>query len=233
MQLPLIVINFSVKPDAEAEFNRFYHSEFLPHLLKESPEIKNIRRYEEFGVGGSLRWYNKQFLTIYQLNGTDDLFKTDAIFERPSVIDAVKKFREWKDKALRNFSRINFQHTWSHQRQPADGAFNGRPFFLWQLEMKEELDKEFQTWYEQTYLPLQIAEIPTWAGARRYESVGKQPVRRLTFFEAADETTFSRCLTDLRSAHRIGDNLDWQKRVEAAVTWQDATSFRPFYRWPD
>ncbi len=233
MELPLIVINFSVNPDAETEFNRFYHREFLPHLHKESPEIKNIRRYEEFGVGASLRWYNKQFLTIYQLNGADALGSVNAIFERPSVVDVIKTFREWKDKALRNFSRINFQHTWSHQRQSADGAFSGRPFFLWQLEMKEELDKDFQNWYEQTYLPLQIAEIPTWASARRYESVGTQPVRRLTFFEANDETTFARCLADLRSNHRVSENLEWQKKVEPAVTWQDASSFRPFYRWPD
>lgn len=233
MELPLIVINFSVNPDAEVEFNRFYHREFLPHLHKESPEIKNIRRYEEFGFGASSRWYNKQFLTIYQLSAIDALGAVDAIFERAAVNDVVKKFREWKDKALQNFSRINYRQTWTHQRNSADGMLSGRPFFLWQHEMKDDLDKDFQSWYEQKYLPLQIAEIPTWAGAHRYESVGKLPVRRLTFFEANDEKTFARCLSDLRSNHRVSENLEWQKKVEAAVTWQDASSFRPFYRWPD
>lgn len=233
MGLPLVLINFSVNPEAESEFNRFYHHEFLPHLLKESPEIKNVRRYEEFGVAGSLRWYNKQFLTVYQLTVPEAIAQADAIFGRPAVSDVVKTFRDWKDKALRNFSRITFQHTWSHQRKPVDGAFSGRPFFLWQLEMKPELDKDFQDWYAQFYLPRQISEVPTWSGANRYESVGKEPTRHLTFFEAPDESTFLRCLSDLRAAHRIEENLAWQKRVESAVTWQDTTSFRPFFRWPD
>ncbi len=129
MESPIILINFSVNPDAEAEFNRFYQHEFLPKLLKSSPEIKNIRRYEEFGVGGSLRWYNKQFLTIYQLTGAEAITKADAIFERPEVSDVVTRFREWKEKSIRNFTRITFEHTWSHSRKPAEGPFASRPFF--------------------------------------------------------------------------------------------------------
>jgi len=101
------------------------------------------------------------------------------------------------------------------------------------LEMKPELDAGFQQWYEQDYLPLQVAEIPTWVGCRRYTSVGTQQSRHLTVFETSDETTLSRSLQDLRAVHRIEQNLEWQKRVEPAVTWQDASTFRPIFRWPD
>ncbi len=98
--------------------------------------------------------------------------------------------------------------------------------------MRPEVDVEFQEWYEQQYLPLQIAEIPTWSGAVRYKSAGREPIRHLTFFETADETTLVRCLTDLRAASRIEDNYEWQNRVEPGVSWHDATSFRPIFRFP-
>src|SRR6266404_5482617 len=62
MSRPIMVVNFSVPQDMAPEFTDFYHHEFLPHIFKHSPEIYNIRRYEEFGVGASLRWYNKQYL---------------------------------------------------------------------------------------------------------------------------------------------------------------------------
>lgn len=233
MANPLVVINFSVTADAEAEFNRFYNRTFIPQLLKASPEILNARRYEEFGVGGSLRWYNKQFLTIYQLDETASPSKPDAIFERTAVAELVEQFREWKDKSLHNFSRINFEPTWQHARMPGNGSLAGRPFFLWQLELKPELDAEFQRWYQDEYLPFQIAEIPTWIGAHRYVSVAREPKRHLTFFEADDEATLARCLTDLRAPHRIADNYEWLRRVQPAVTWHDATSFRPIFLWPD
>jgi hypothetical protein len=68
---------------------------------------------------------------------------------------------------------------------------------------------------------------------RRYQSVGATPVRHLTFFETAHEPGLMRSLEDLRSNHRIEQNYEWQKRVEPAVSWQDASSFRPIYRLPD
>ena len=231
MSKPFILVNFSVPPDVTPQFTEFYQHEFLPAVMAASPEIANIRRYEEFGVGGTLRWYNKQYLTIYQLVDEKAIARADAIFQNTAVQSVVAKFREWKDRSLRNFSRMTFTPTWSHKRQTEE-LFSG-PFFLWQLEMKPELDAEFQKWYQNEYLPLQVAEIPTWSSARRYQSHGTEQPRHLTFFETANEPNLLRALEDLRSAHRIQANYDWQKRVEPAVTWQDATSFRPIYRWPD
>lgn len=231
MSKPLIVVNFSVPPDVAPEFTAFYHHEFLPHMAKHTPEIHSIRRYEEFGVGASLRWYNKQFLTIYQLADESAIVRSDAIFETAAVENAVKRFRDWKGKSLRNFSRMTFVPTWKHKRQIGD-EFSG-PMFVWQHELKPELDADFQKWYEDEYLPLQIADIPTWSSCRRYRSHGVEQVRHLTVFETTSEDTLSRCQDDLRSAHRIQANYEWQRRVEPAVLWHDATSFRPYFRWPD
>jgi hypothetical protein len=226
-----MLVNFSVPPDVTPEYTRFYHHEFLPCLMEHSPAIFNIRRYEEFGVGGTLRWYNKQYLTIYQMHEGTTAKDGDEIFQNPAVAGVLKRFKEWKEKSIFNFSRIMFERSWTHKRQDTE-PFSG-PFFLWQLEMKPEHDLEFKRWYENDYLPLQVADIPTWASVRRYQSQGQTPVRHLTCFEAAHEPGLLRSIEDLRSNHRIEQNYEWQKRVEPAVSWHDASSFRPIYRLPD
>jgi len=228
----LVLDGFSVSPASESEFNQFYHHEFLPKLEEASPEIANLRRFEEFALGGSARWYRKQFLTIYQLTDGTTAEQADAMFGKPEVKDVVLRFRERSEEVVSNFSRTTFLPGWCHARTNGQLHFTG-PMFFWQLEMKPELDAAFQKWYEQDYLPLQVAEIPTWAGCRRYKSVGTPQSRHLTVFETSDESTLSRSLQDLRAVHRIEQNLEWQKRVEPAVTWQDASTFRPIFRWPD
>jgi hypothetical protein len=231
MTHPMMLVSFSVPPDVTPEFTRFYHHEFLPQILHNSPELANIRRYEEFGVAGTLRWYNKQYLTFYQFVDDAAVKSADELFQRAKVESVVKRFREWKEKSLFNFDRRIFMPTWRHKRQTGQD-FDG-PFFLWQTEMKPKLDEEFVEWYEKTYLPLQVADLPTWSSVRRYSNTTADQTRRLTLFECANEPALLRSLEDLRSAHRIQENYDWQKRVEAAVTWQDVTSFRPIYRAPD
>jgi hypothetical protein len=231
MSRPLILVNFSVPQDVAPKFTAFYHHEFLPRIMEHSPDIHNIRRFEEFGVGASLRWYNKQYLTIYQLKDSDAVAQSDAIFQNAGVEAVVKRFREWKDSSLRNFSRITFVPRWTHKRQTADD-FSG-PMFVWQHELKSEFDAQFQKWYQEEYLPLQIADIPSWSGCRRYISHGTEQTRHLTIFETTNEETLARAHEDLRSPHRIDANYEWQRRVEPAVIWHDATSFRPYYRWPD
>lgn len=231
MSKPIILVNFSVPPDVAPEFTTFYHHEFLPCIARESADVANIRRYEEFGVGASLRWYNKQYLTIYQLVDEEAVARADSIFQNTAVEGVIKQFRQWKDKSLRNFSRITFVPGWAHKRRTAD-EFSG-PFFLWQLEMKPELDAEFQKWYQDEYLPLQIADIPTWSNCRRYKSHASDQTRHLTIFETADEQTLARSVEDLRAPHRIQANFEWQRRVEPAVSWHDASSFRPIFRFPD
>lgn len=229
---PIMIVNLSISPEEEAAFNEFYHHKFLPEMLKAVPQILSIRRYEELGIGGTLRWYDKQFLTLYELAPDTNLEKVDGFFALPVLHKVMEEFSAWKTKSLRNFSRITFRPRWTHERKAADGQFGSRPFFLWAHEMKPDLDRGFQSWYENEYLPLQIADIPSWSMVHRYTSVNREPVRHLTFMEAATEEVLIRCLTDLRAGVRISENYEWKKRVDAAVNWHDATSFRPIYRRP-
>ncbi len=229
---PIMVVNITVPPEKVAEFDAFYHHRFLSAMLKDSPEILSIRRYEEAAISGTLRWYNKQFLSIYELDSEASIEKADEMFTRPSIADLVGEFKQWKANHLRNFSRITYLNTWSHERSAWDGPFGSRPIFVWAHEMKPELDDEFQEWYENCYLPLQIADIPGWTSCRRYTSVNHEQKRHLTVFEAADDANLTRCLNDLRAGHRVSENHEWQRRVQAAVLWQDAASFQIIYRRP-
>ncbi len=232
MDTSLILVNFSISPEVEIEFNHFYHRKFLPELMKHSPEIDRIVRYEEFATAGSLRWYNKPFLTFYQLScsASDNI---DEIFARPQVADVIKEFGQWKQRHLTNFARITYVPRWKHRRKRAESALLTGPVFVWQHEVRTESEDEFERWYEDDYLPLQIAEIPSWSGARRYKSVSRNPDRYLTVFETDNEATLARSMTDLRTPQRLSENMSWQRRVEAAVTWQDAATFRPIFCWPD
>lgn len=229
---PLMVVTMSVPPEKEPEFNSFYHHRFLPAMLHAAPEISSIRRYEESGVNGTLRWHNKQFLTVYELASEHVIAMADELFARPSLSDLMGEFKQWKNNHLRNFSRITLKHSWSHARTPVDGSFGSRPIFIWWHEMKAADDEAFQEWYENSYLPLQISDIPCWSACRRYASVGREQTRRMTVFEAPDEALLSRCLNDLRAGHRAQENFEWQRRVESSVIWQDAASYRIIYRRP-
>ncbi len=229
---PIIVVSLSVAPEQHAAFTEFYHHHFLPAMLKETPEVVNIKRFEEMGSGGSLRLYNKQTVTIYELKHDYDVAKADELFARESLKETVEAFSNWKSKSLRNFSRISYQQTWASDRNASRAIFHDNGLFLFALDMKAPLDQEFQTWYETEYLPLQTADIPGWTSVRRFSSVGREQPRTLTFFEAADEDGVTRCLKDLRAAHRINQNYEWQRRVEEGSVWHESVSLRAIYRRP-
>lgn len=227
-----MMITLGVAPEKEGEFNEFYHHRFLPGLLACAPEVLRITRFQELNISGSLRWYTKQFLTIYEFENEADIAKSDEIFKRQGISELVTEFQSWKTNDLRNFSRVNYLPRWQHERGSEDSDFGLRPFLLWAHEMKPEFDDSFQDWYENDYLPMQIADIPGWTSCRRYSSVGKEPIRHLTFFESQDEASLMRSFDDLRALHRTTQNREWKRRVEAGVTWHDATSFRCIYRRP-
>lgn len=229
MDSNLVLVSFGISPQVEVEFNRFYHRSFLPALLKQSPEIDRIIRYEEFTPGGSLRWYNKPFLTFYQLAPAVEVEQVEQIFSREAVGDLVKEFGQWKTNHLVDFSRVTYSPRWLHKRSRSYlNSFTG-PLFVWQHEANADKEDEFEQWYENDYLPLQIAEIPTWSGARRFYCKDRTPVRYLTVFETDNEVTLTRSMTDLRSPQRLSENMLWQKRAEEAIAWQDAATFRPIF----
>ncbi len=226
---PLMIITLGVAPEKEGEFNEFYQHRFLPAILASAEDVVSIRRYEEISSPGTVRLQTKQYLTIYELNGAEVLGRADDIFKTQSMRDLVTEFQEWKNNDLRNFSRINYQPCWTHDRGTPDGPFGTRPLTLWSLDVRDTRDFEFKEWYENTYLPLQIADIPGWCAVRRYCSDKREPKRYLTFFESNDESALNRTVSDLGALHRVSQNREWKRRVEAAAAWHEVISLRCVY----
>ncbi|MBX9692424.1 MAG: hypothetical protein K2Z81_08575 [Cyanobacteria bacterium] len=226
---PLMIIALGVAPEKEGEFNEFYQHRFLPAVLASSADVVSIRRYEELTAPGTVRLQTKQYLTIYELDGVEALGRSDGIFQSEGMRDLVTEFQAWKNNDLRNFSRINYQPSWTHERGTPDGPFGARPLTLWSLDVEPDLDVDFNNWYEATYLPLQIADIPGWCAVRRYFSQNRDPKRFLTFFESADESALNRSVGDLGALHRVSQNREWKRRVERAAVWHEVMSFRCVY----
>jgi hypothetical protein len=231
MAAALYVVSLSVDPDREADFNRYYHGEHIPAVIADVDGIRSVRRYEQFGVDGSLRWYQRQFLTIYELDGERDLDRLGDEGLLPSTHPAMVSWQGWANH-LHDAERRTFRAVYEHPRTPWDGPFGSRPFFLVTADIGADDEPEFARWYHEEYLPRNVAEVPTWAAVRRYASAGSAPRRTFVVYEAGDEAGLQRSLASMRGAARLEENLSWH-RWEPAISYEDAAMFRPIYRWPD
>ncbi|RUR84935.1 DUF4286 family protein [Chlorogloeopsis fritschii PCC 9212] len=229
---PLMTVSLRVDPEAEAGFNEFYHHVYIPRLLEVIPELISARRYEEYGVEGSLKWFTKQFLTIYEF-GSEALIDTGIKALNRAGREAEKEtWKRWGTNHLHDVRNITYRETYAHERVSWDGAFGSRILFIVTVEVKPEQEPEFRRWYEEEYLSKIMADVPTWAACRRYTSVNAVPTRYLTIYEAASQTELERSFALMRSPHRFGSNADWNSWVGRAITYQDASSFRPIFRRP-
>lgn len=232
---PIMIVSLTVDPEKEAEFNDFYHHRYIPRLLDAVPELISARRYEEFNVEGSLRWFTKRFLTIYE-------FASEAVIDHalkklvgPDREQERAEWDRWKATHLHDVSRKIYGETYAHARVPWDGPFGSRPFFLVSVEVNPLQEPEFTAWYETRYLPKNLADVPTWAACRRYTSLDREPTRYQTIYEAWSEEGLKESLGLMRAPHRLGENAAWHKwdsGERPAITWEDATSFTPIFRYP-
>lgn len=232
MTATILMQTLRVAPQEEAAFTEFYHHRYLPRVLDLVPEIKCVRRYEEWGLEGSLAWFRKRFLTLFEIEAADPAAAFTAGLARPGGEAEQAEWSGWRDRALRDVELTVYRQSWCHARLPCDGPFGGRPFFMVSVEVAEEEEEAFRAWYEEDYLPKTMADIPTFLACRRYASLEREPRRAHTVYEAADEAGLARSFQLLRAPWRYGSNEDWAGRVGPQITWQDAAAWRPIYRRP-
>lgn len=231
----LLMISLKVDFDKAGEFNDFYHHRYIPRLLEVVPELVSARRYEEYNVDGSLRWYVRQYLTIYEFASEDVIEDGVRALERPGREAERAEWTRWIDSSVHEVSRTVYRPVYAHPRAPADGPFASRPFFMVSVEVRPERESEFNQFYHGVYLPRVLADGPTWAACRRYKSEGRSPTRYITVYEAPSVAEFSECLAQLRSPSRQSENLSWhrwQSGDAPAILWEDAASFKPIFRCP-
>lgn len=233
MDMAVMMLSLRVRPQDEAAFTEFYHHRYLPRVLELVPEIRAIRRYEEWGVEGSLAWFRKRFLTLYEIEAEDPAAALTAALARPGGEAEQAEWARWRDSgALMDVDRTLYRQSWEHPRRPPGGPFGTRPFFRVSVEVVPGQEEAFRAWYEEDYLPKTMADIPTFVAARRYTSIDREPACAHTIYEAADEAGLVRSFQLLRAPWRYGSNDDWASRVGPQIAWQDAAAWRPIYCRP-
>ncbi|WLT38397.1 hypothetical protein NON20_00125 [Synechocystis sp. B12] len=139
----LLVISLRIAPAAEAAFTEFYHHHYIPKLLEVVPEIITARRYEEYGVAGSLKWFSKRLLTFYELAPNVSLEQINSALSRPGREEETATWQHWKVNALQDLSRVAYQQTYAHSRCPWDGIFGNRPFSKSALKLNRRRNRNF------------------------------------------------------------------------------------------
>jgi len=233
----LVLASFRLDVEPEAPFSAFYHHRYLPALVGAVPEICAAWRYQEHQVAGSLRYYRKQFVTILECDSSDAGARALEVIERRSGRDPTE--REWQDWCARAVHDLEpprlYLERWAHPRKPLDGNFASRPFFMVSVELEVGREQAFHDWYEKEYLPRNVADVPSWVACRRYSSVGRQPVRHLAIYEAADLPGLDASLEAMRAPFRMAENMSWKRwdsGEQPAIVWEDAAMFKPIFRMP-
>ncbi len=233
---PLVLVWVGVDHTKEAEFNAFYHHRYLPKLLQSIPEIESAWRYTEHNVDGSLRYYSKKELTIYQArSGVSGEELLDFITLRPGPESERAEWEQWKAEFHFHEAATVYHPRYVHPRKCSAGPFGLGPFFMVSVEVRAEEEERFNAWYEGVYLPCNLSDVPTWTGCRRYRSQGRDPARTLTVYQARDVAGLALSLESMRAPHRLDENASWQQwdsGPEPVITFEDAASYRPIFRYP-
>ncbi len=248
---PIMVVAFSLEEAKQAEFDRFYQHQYLPKLLSVAPEIKNIVRYQSDRrvPATASEAPSGEFLTIYELASTESLKNTDEIFTRTGLAEEMAEFKRWKEQ-VSGFSRINYQLTYEHARRPAAGRFGNQHLLYFTSEVLPEKVEEFRQWYQVSYLPRLMADIPSISALRRYSSwsgnaitaeksddklIDKpaKPVGQfLTVMESANELTLASSIERMAAPHRLQENEAMQKWLDTAVKFTASNTYKPIFSMP-
>jgi len=246
---PIMVVAFSLEQAKQAEFDRFYQHQYLPKLLSVAPEVKNIVRYQSDRAASTTASEAAagEFLTIYELASTESLKNTDEIFTRTGLAEEMAEFKRWKEQ-VSGFSRVNYQLTYEHSRRPAAGRFANQHLLYFTSEVLPEKVEEFRQWYQVSYLPRLMADIPGISALRRYSTwsgsapvdanakvTGKTPKpvgQFLTVMESADEVTLAASIERMAAPHRALENEAMQKWLDTAVKFTASNTYRPIFSLP-
>ncbi|SEO25580.1 hypothetical protein SAMN02990966_01388 [Rhodospirillales bacterium URHD0017] len=226
----MILVSFRLDVEQEAPFSEFYHHRYIPDLMRAAPAIRSARRYQEHHVTGSLKYYRKQFVT---------LLECDSVESARGVLPAMggnAEWQQWRSSAIHDLDPpCVYRQRWAHPRTSWDGNFGSRPFFMVSVELRDEQAELFHEWYEQDYLPKNVADVPSWIACRRYSSEGRAPVRHVAIYEAFDLAGLDASLDMMRAPFRMSENMAWKRWDTGdcpAITWEDAATYKPIFRRP-
>jgi hypothetical protein len=196
----LLMVWADIDPEYEAEFNRWYDEEHVPHLLT-VPGFLSAGRYE--ALKGS-----PKYLALYELEDHNVLRSAaylDAVKYRPSSA----RERAGTSRIARNFLRNPYRQIFPVHTDPVEGTRGPAAFLqMGRIDIPAVVEEEFNDWYNTAYIPPYLA-CPGCLGARRYVAVDGQP-KYLTLYEFANPT-----VSETPEWDRARDSNPWSNRIRA------------------
>ncbi|MBS1997129.1 MAG: hypothetical protein JSS86_12490 [Cyanobacteria bacterium SZAS LIN-2] len=184
---PLMVVSFEIDKEFAVAFNDFYNKKFLPDLLALSPELRSIQRFEAFQPETMAA--TGAYQTFYQLDSLETLAKTDAIFGKAEFAETLLQFRHFKERALLEFSRVNYEPIYNAEA-PASSTGLQQPAVEYCCLVRQNVDpgreEEFLNRYVETYLPGVLAAAPDLLACHVFKACEPAYLSILTIYQAAD-----------------------------------------------
>jgi len=232
---PLMVVTFDLLPGFFGAFDVMYERDFLRPLFKLSPELRSIKRYQTYDLQNG-RDAAGPFWTFYELDSEITLNATDEIFAKPEFANHLAIFRTFKDTALFDFKRVNYEPIYNFTRRSGSIAGNGPAGgFRWieKFDLAPERRDRFLEWYLGQYQE-EIQECtPDYASYHIFQVFGSTPGSVLSVFQAALPDDIAQSLELLRGKKLGLNSPQWQSYCEdGTVVNLECTALSSFLTLP-
>lgn len=122
-----MLVDLSVEPSRQSEFDHFYHDFYIPEFLRAVPEIRTARRY----APAENERATNHFLTIYELQSDDSIVDIETAIAKSAHRKASDQFKLWKQSGLAHFDRAFYKLLQSDSQGFVAECWNSLYLFTW------------------------------------------------------------------------------------------------------
>jgi len=229
----IMIVDLSVDPTRQNEFDSFYHDFYIPEFLKAVPEVLAARRYAQ--IDGDVDMLGKpdpakaHFLTVYDLVSNDCMDNIEAAIARSAHQEASDQFKKWKQNGLTYFDRAFLREVNRHPRRSANECWSDHALYAFQWTVKPDISESAQRWYVDEYVNILMSTVPSWLACRTYVRMDSNPSSFLTVFEARDKASLLQSVSASNEAPEDSERLALAGWIENALEHHSALNLVPIY----
>jgi hypothetical protein len=227
----IMIVDLSVEPARQSQFDSFYHDFYIPEFLKAVPEIVTARRYAQTDTVGNFDPAKVRFLSIYELASDDSVNDIEAAIARSAHQEASAQFKVWKQNGLTHFERAFYREVKRHphqQSESVDKSSNNRSLCAFTWSLKADVESSAASWYLDEYVKLLMSTEPSWLACRTYQRMNLAPPSFLTIFEAIDQPSLLQSMTTANEGLSEADQTRFTNWQHTLATHQ-TLSFEAIY----
>ena len=169
----LLMVWTDIDAEFEAEFNRWYDTEHVPHLLQ-VPGFLSAGRYAALKGG-------PKYLAIYELED-HNVLRSSAYLDTVKYQHSPARSKFGTSRIGRNFLRNSYRQIFPMHTDPIEQTMAMAPVLqMGRIDIPTAVEEEFNAWYNTVYIPTYLT-VPGVLRARRFLAVEGQP-KYLTLYE--------------------------------------------------